>query len=370
MIDEVTNLKATPMQNSVKLTWGVSSTSYLTGFDVIVTVKGAVFARINGLSAAAREYIVKGLNLQEKYGFNVRADVEEGGKLVEAAPLAPSPPPPPIEPLPAQTGLIVGICGLTGGNNGGLNLAQAKSAMTLTHATRDRIDANSVLNERVTAGAAAGIKSLVIADDLSVQAVVALATAMKPLGLTDLEFGNEVYYSNGFNGSVYGTQYKAAHDALKGMGITLIANAFTGESWCQNVFTSAGIVPDAWSLHPYGEMNEKSMGDNSGWQIVPQFILDAKAGGYGAPLHITEVGQPIWTGADGRKAVTEAEQAADVAQYIHDSAAWGVTSFYYFAMTEYTEPGGGDDGGYGLYNHDLTPRPSAVALGTAVSALI
>lgn len=100
MTDEIWNLKAVPAQGSVKLTWGVTSTNYLVGFDVVVTLDGQVFQRINNLPPTAREYTVTGLDPTGKtrYAFNVRADVEQGGRTVEATPLAPPPPPPPPPP--------------------------------------------------------------------------------------------------------------------------------------------------------------------------------------------------------------------------------------------------------------------------------
>ena len=103
MTDEIWNLKAVPAQGSVKLTWGVTSTNYLVGFDVVVTLDGQVFQRINNLPPTAREYTVTGLDPTGKtrYAFNVRADVEQGGRTVEATPLAPPPPPPP--PPSAET---------------------------------------------------------------------------------------------------------------------------------------------------------------------------------------------------------------------------------------------------------------------------
>ena len=42
-----------------------------------------------------------------------------------------------------------------------------------------------------------------------------------------------------------------------------------------------------------------------------------------APLNITEVGQPTYQGNDGNTAVTEAEQAQDVKQYLTQAAEWG-----------------------------------------------
>jgi hypothetical protein len=86
-----------------------------------------------------------------------------------------------------------------------------------------------------------------------------------------------------------------------------------------------------------------------------------------APLHVTEVGQPVWTGTDGRASVSEAEQATDAAKDVTDCAKWGCAELAWFAMADSSEPGGGSEGGYGLWNDKLQARPSAKAFGEAVA---
>ena len=51
--------------------------------------------------------------------------------------------------------------------------------------------------------------------------VRALARKVLPLGVSEIEFGNEVYY-NGSTPQSYAAQYAAAHNALKGLRITLL----------------------------------------------------------------------------------------------------------------------------------------------------
>ncbi len=147
---------------------------------------------------------------------------------------------------------------------------------------------------------------------------------LQELGLTELELGNEVYY-HGSDPESYAADYRAAHEALAGSDITLIADAWTdslphgewsqwesGGGWCVLFVKALGYVPDAWSFHPYGPMNADGFGSGAhrpGWATVPRMISYMKADHVYAPLNITEVGQPTYQGTDGNTAVTEAEQA-------------------------------------------------------------
>jgi hypothetical protein len=292
---------------------------------------------------------------------------------------------PPVEP---ETTLKIGLDGLTGGNNGSPDRAQAEIAERATDAKYDRVDVTSSLPARISEGVKWGIKSLVLySPELKGRTsskiesdMHKLATEMKPLGLTEIEFGNEVYFENGFNASEYAAEYKVAHAALAGDRITLIANLWddsrtpnasiqSNGGWGKAIASYLGYVPDAWSLHPYGGMSEDDIGETQGWLVVPEQLKYMKQFGYAAPLQVTEVGQPVWTGTDGAPAVSEAKQAADVKTYIEDSAKWGLAAFYYFAMADYTEPGGASEGGYGLYDVHLHARPAAKAFGEAARAV-
>jgi hypothetical protein len=212
------------------------------------------------------------------------------------------------------------------------------------------------------AAVAAGVKSYV--------------SHMHELGLTEIELGNEVYY-NGSTAWAYAAQYRAAHEALAGSGITLIANAWTdtpkpngewsdwetGGGWCVMFVQALGYVPDAWSFHPYGTMGADGFGSSgpwvTGWETVPRMIQYMKADHVYAPLNITEVGQPTWEGTDGNTPVSESEQAQDVKQYIDQAAEWGLASIY---MYEGIDTG---EGGYGLYKWPLQAKPSAGAFAEA-----
>jgi hypothetical protein len=203
---------------------------------------------------------------------------------------------------------------------------------------------------------------------------------MQQLGLTEMELGNEVYY-NGSTAWEYAAQYKAAHEALAGSGITLIADAWTdtpkpngewsqwesGGGWCVLFVQALGYVPDAWSFHPYGPMTADGFGSSgvwrTGWDTVPRMISYMKADHIYAPLDITEVGQVTWQGTDGNTPVTEAEQAQDVKQYIRQAAEWGLTGIYLYEAIDTGE------GGYGLYKWPLQAKPSAGAFAETLQEL-
>ncbi len=282
-------------------------------------------------------------------------------------------------------GLLVGINGIAD-----RGAAQAKVVIATCHCNRDRIDVGTGADlSAVSEAVAEGVSPLVLynpgANELpslsipTIEAqIAALAAKMKPLGLDSIEFGNEVYY-HGAQPAAYAAQYAAAHKVLAGSGIKLLANLYgdwngstvlSGGGWGAEFAAALGFAPDGWTLHPYGpETGPANLGENEGWGIVPTLIEWLHKDGIYAPLHVTEVGQPVWTGTDGRASVSEAEQATDVAKDVADCAKWGCAELDWFEMADSSEPGGGSEGGYGLWNDKLQARPSAKALGEAVAGL-
>jgi hypothetical protein len=210
--------------------------------------------------------------------------------------------------------------------------------------------------------------------------VAGYAAHMRELGMTELELGNEVYY-HGSTPAEYAAQYRAAHEALAGSGITLIADAWTdtlkpnGEwsqweyhgGWCVLFVEALGYVPDAWSFHAYGSMSADGFGSSgqyqTGWETVPRMIAYMKADHVYAPLNITEVGQPTYQGEDGNTAVTEAEQAVDIRQYLTQGAEWGLASIYLYEAIDTGE------GGYGLYKWPLQAKPSEAVFAETLAKL-
>jgi hypothetical protein len=221
------------------------------------------------------------------------------------------------------------------------------------------------LTEMAPAAVAAGVQSFV--------------PLMRELGLTEIELGNEVYF-HGSTPPEYAAQYAAAHEALAGDGITLIADAWTdtplpdgewsqwerGGGWCVLLVQALGYVPDAWSFHPYGPMSADGFGSGehrSGWSTVPRMLDYMRTEQIYAPLNITEVGQPTYEGTDGNTAVSEAEQASDVTQYLTQAAEWGLASIYLYEGIDTPE------GGYGLYAWPLRAKPSAAAFAQTLARL-
>ena len=139
--------------------------------------------------------------------------------------------------------------------------------------------------------------------------VRALARKVLPLGVSEIEFGNEVYY-NGSTPQSYAAQYAAAHNALKGLRITLLANAFgdyrrpngtwsqdaSGGGWIHDFIAALpqrGREIDAFSMHPYGPMDRLGSGEDGGWPAVARYHDLAVAAGVDVPWYVTEVGQNL-----------------------------------------------------------------------------
>jgi hypothetical protein len=243
----------------------------------------------------------------------------------------------------------------------------------------DRIDVGngSDLSE-VQNALSQGMKSLVLynpglagmAPATAAAQVKALAQKLLPLGLTEIEFGNEVYY-NGSTPQTYAAQYAAAHAALAGMGITLIANAWgdyeqsngswsqmaAGNGWIHDFMAASPGPVDAWSVHPYGPMGQITDGNDSGEGMIPAFRAAAIANGSSAPWYVTEVGQNM--GGDVYSpAVTQTQQATDLTTYLNDVQ----TKYPYVKMLTWYEVVDDSSGQWGLVNNDASSRPSFTAL--------
>jgi hypothetical protein len=206
--------------------------------------------------------------------------------------------------------------------------------------------------------------------------VKALAEKLLPLGLTEIEFGNEVYYQE--NAATYAAQYDAAHQAVAGMGVKLLAVGTALSSGCGGYSTptwisdfihalpgGAGEV-DAWTIHPFGPMSGYACVNNQngfGWQTVKDWHDLAVAAGSTAPWYVTEVGQCVG-GARCNQPVSEAAQGADMTQYLNDVVTkypWVVFITFYTSRDDST-------GQYGLLNSDNSRRPAFTALQNWVAA--
>ena len=178
-------------------------------------------------------------------------------------------------------------------NQTGLRL---NNLMTSIGVKWDRIDVGDGSNiAEVQYALTQGVKSLVLynpglagmAPSTAAAQVKALAQKLLPLGLSEIEFGNEVF-SNGSTPQSYAAQYAAAHAAVAGMGVTLIADADgdyqrTDGTWSQDArgggwihdlihaLAAHGAALDAFSIHPYGPMGSLTDGEDMGWHEVPRY---------------------------------------------------------------------------------------------------
>jgi hypothetical protein len=197
--------------------------------------------------------------------------------------------------------------------------------------------------------------------------VKSLAQRLAPMGLTTIEFGNEVYTDE--SATTYAAQYAAAHAAIAGMGFKLLAVATAIQSG-QDGYGDPTWIPDfihalpggasevdAWTIHPYGTMT--GMINNSwGWSSVTTWHNIAVAAGSTAPWYITEVGQCLG-GSACNDPVSQATQAADMSIYLNqaENDPWVSYIDFYTSHDDATMQ-------FGLSNNDGTPRPALTALQT------
>jgi hypothetical protein len=217
--------------------------------------------------------------------------------------------------------------------------------------------------------------------------VKALGEVMHGLGLKWMEFGNEEYFYE--QPEEYARQYMAAKEALAGLGITLIADAWGDylntekgkghEYWSQvvngggwwvdfvnDVKALGGNLPEACSLHPYGPMTGHEYlgagGGPAGWMSVPamhQWMVEKHMA---VPVWITEVGGETY-GTSSEKD-TEASLAARTRQYIENSDSWSyVHALFIYSIRDTPEQG------YGLFTADYKPKLAASAFGETVMSL-
>jgi hypothetical protein len=197
--------------------------------------------------------------------------------------------------------------------------------------------------------------------------VAALAHRILPLGLDEIEFGNEVY--NGETATTYAAQYAAAHAALAGTGVRLLAVATALRSgaagqasptWIPDfihALPGGAAEVDAWTIHPYGPLTGPA--DTGGWEAVRDWHTIAVDAGSNAPWYVTEIGQRL----DGSDAVTQAQQADDLTRYLDGLAQYPwVVFFDWYASKD------DSSGQWGLLNGDNTPRLAFSALQTWMAA--
>ena len=204
--------------------------------------------------------------------------------------------------------------------------------------------------------------------------IASLVPQLTAMGITTLEFGNEVYRF--MSAARYAALYDAAHRAAAGR-LTLLAPATTDYyeqarggkgSWFSDLAAALPGGPaevDGLTLHPYGSMT-KTCGDGYGWPMLSGLHAESIRAGFSSslPWYITEVGQEVsGDPLECQPPVSEAVQAADVTRYLTDVVAkypWVVFVSLYTSRDE--------SSGFGLLNLDNSPRPAFLALKAWMAA--
>jgi hypothetical protein len=227
----------------------------------------------------------------------------------------------------------------------------------------DRIDVGTGSSlSLVTSAISMGLKPLVLYNPSSGSSpatyaaqVQSLATRLKSLGLTEIEFVNEPDL-NGWTPQTYAAAYAAAHTAIAGLGMTLIAYTVgdyerangtwsqdsNGGGWMRD-FVAALPSPgakmvDAWSAHLYGDSITTVEPQDSGWAALTEWRSIEESLGSNAPWYITEIG---WNTSN----VSDATQASNTTGVLNSALSKGYVAGVWF----YTIIDDGT-GHYGLFN--------------------
>ena len=270
----------------------------------------------------------------------------------------------------------------------GMASAGLSSQLRAAGITWDRIDVGNGSNiSGVRYALNHGVKALVLYDPhlagrspkVCAAQVRALARRIRPFGLSEIEFGNEVY-DKGSTPQAYAAQYAAAHAAVAGIGVTLIADSFgdyrrpdgtwsqdaAGGGWIHDFIRAVradGAQIDAFSIHPYGPMNKLTNGEDNGWLMVPRYHQLALANGVNVPWYITEVGQNLGK-SNTSHPVSATTQAADVTKYLNDT----IFKYAYVKYLDFYAIKDNATGRWGLLNSTGSPRPSFSTLVRWMSA--
>lgn len=302
------------------LTWDVSSTSYLKGFEIVVEVDGVVVDRVE-VAASVRAY---GLVLTQAATVVVRAIVLQGGKSITVNPL-------PVEPPPPVSGISYGLV---------LN-DDVRSAVSLD--AIKAVGAKLVRSQTATVAEAKQFISEGIAV-LPIIGSVAEASQWLGSGVKLVEFKNETNYNAAVNnkagGEAYAREAREAAEILASGGIGLLVQAsdagVPGSGWIDGLFAAVpnlDSIVAGYTIHPY--YGGAHAGDPDTWGIPMMERMVAGLESFKAvkPVAITEWGE---TSANGKELtgkpsnLTYAEAAEIVTQEIPPllSAAKGRVSVF------------------------------------------
>ena len=262
-------------------------------------------------------------------------------------------------PAPATGKMVVGVNSLIEHDY----IANLTSLTERAGVTSDRIDVGSGSSlSLVTSAISKGLKPFVLYNPSSGSSpatyaaqVESLATRLQGLGLSQIEFINEPDI-NGWTPQTYAAAYAAAHAAIAGKGMTLIAYTIgdyqrAGGTWSQDAngggwmrdFVAALPAPgasmvDAWSAHLYGNSITTVESQDSGWAALSNWRSIEESLGSNAPWYVTEIG---WNTAN----VSTALQASNTTGVLNSALAKGYVAgvWFYTIINDST-------GSYGLFN--------------------
>lgn len=397
---EPTELRLTPGVESLSASWGVSSTSGLTGFRVRWRTPTAVWSTPVELPASARSYKILSLSAQP-YEVRVRAVGTPGlagSSTATATPLSQQqkkeqPPPPP-------SGVIIG---LTGGSGMGETVGNKLKALGFsserieaggTGSTIAESHAQGWRDDTVLVGNTSDTQPLSTVNTASwVTSTLAQVKEAVADGDTLLEVGNEVETKGTHKGpkgewipgqaepAKYAEMFMALSSAVTSAGLKaqlLFSGGGDYErpngTWSQ-IDAGGGWVADAlkaqpgllsaiggFAQHPYGRAHEDNGEHHGPRGMEDQHANDVALGFKNTNFYVTEYGVQYTPGQEGP---SNAPTLALQAQRIKEAFQEFLSLSYVKGIWCY-EVHDDNTGSYGLVSGLYEPRP---ALSTVASFL-
>jgi hypothetical protein len=307
---EVTDLRATSLTGAVKLTWGVSNTSYLESFVIVVTKNGTLVEKIT-IAASKREETIKCEGTG--WSFNVEAIVAQGGKVTACNPLPVEPAPEPPKPTGVAYGLVLNADQRSALSFEGIKAVGAK----LLRMQASVAEAKQFIAE--------GCEPLIIIGSVS-------AAAQWKGVVKYIEVFNESNYSGGgfanskAGGEAYGKQVLEVIDALAGSTTGVLVQAsdagVANSGWIDGLFAAVPNLDSlvaGYTIHPYYGGAKAGQKDTWGIPMMERMVAGLEKYKAVKPIAVTEWGE---TSANGKELsgkpsdLTFAEAAEIVTQEI------------------------------------------------------